>query len=177
MKDAPKIDWPDIVKRHGPLVWRTALAILGNQADVADCFQETFTAALSVTDESHVRHWPAFLQRIATRRALDMIRQRIRDRMRHDSPEELGMIATTDAGPLQHTEANELAARLRRALGRLPQHQSEVYCLRYLSDLSYEEIAAQLGISTDSVGVTLHRARARLQELLESASEVNHDQT
>ncbi len=174
MQDASRIDWPDIVRRYGPLVWRTALGILNNQADAADCFQETFTSLLSLTNEAEIRHWPALLKRIATTRALDILRCRVRDRKRQDSLEDLGTVATHDPSPRQHAEADELAERLRCALARLPQPQSEIYCLRYLSDLSYEEIATQLGISAESVGVTLHRARTRLRELLESASEVKH---
>jgi len=168
------IDWPTILRIHGPTVWRTALAILNNEPDAADCFQETFQSALAASQKHPIRHWPAFLKRIATARALDMLRKRIRHR-KHESHEEPTMLAATGPTPPQHAESQELAARLRRALSRLPTLQSEIYCLRHLSDLTYEQIATELSISTDSVGVNLHRARTRLRELLESASEVNHD--
>ena len=44
--------------------------------------------------------------------------------------------------------------------------QAEVFCLFYLEGWSYPEIATHLAISTDVVGVWLHRARHRLRELL-----------
>ena len=60
--------------------------------------------------------------------------------------------------------------RLRAALCDLSPQQAAVFCLRWLSELSYEEIASELELSVDAVGVTLHRARARLQELLAPAT-------
>ena len=160
------IHWPDVVRVHGPTVWRTALAILNNEADAADCFQETFQAAVTASAKRPVRFWPAFLKRIATARALDMLRRRISGRKRYESSDDLSAIAAGGPGPVQCAESRELAERLRRALGRLPELQSEIYCLRHLSELSYEEIASELGVSVDAVGVNLHRASARLRELL-----------
>ena len=44
------LDWPAIVREHGPLVWRTALRILGDDSEAADCYQETFISALRPRD-------------------------------------------------------------------------------------------------------------------------------
>jgi RNA polymerase sigma-70 factor (ECF subfamily) len=71
--------------------------------------------------------------------------------------------------PAQQLETDELAARLRKAIAQLPQQHAEVFCLRYLNGMSYRLIAKQLGIKTSAAGVSLHRARARLRMLLESA--------
>ena len=73
-------DWRNIVSRHGPAVWRTAYRLLGAHADAADCFQEAFLAALQMSRRQRVRSWPALLQTLTTRRALDELRRRIRRR-------------------------------------------------------------------------------------------------
>ena len=39
-------DWEHVVRTHGPLVWQTAWRLLGQEADAADCFQETFVSAM-----------------------------------------------------------------------------------------------------------------------------------
>jgi len=70
------------------------------------------------------------------------------------------------AGPVENAEAVELASCLRLALARLPQQEAEVFYLRCLEDMTYQEIAAHLGLEVNAVGVALHRARARLRELL-----------
>ena len=58
-------------------------------------------------------------------------------------------------------------ASVRAALVRLPKQQAEVVCLRWLDELTYQEIGDQLGLAPGAVGVLLHRARKRLQRQLD----------
>ena len=53
------------------------------------------------------------------------------------------------------------------ALARLPERQRAAVILHYYADRSLSEIAQVLGISRATVGVHLHRGRARLKDLLE----------
>ena len=63
-------------------------------------------------------------------------------------------------------QAAELAERLQQALGQLTPREASVFCLRSLEGLSYKEIAVQLDLTTNSVGVLIHKARKRLRDLL-----------
>jgi RNA polymerase sigma-70 factor (ECF subfamily) len=158
-------DWDDILRREGPAVWRTAYRVLGNQADAEDCFQETFLAAVQVARREPVQSWSALLQRLATARAVDRLRQRCR-RGGHAEVADWDAVPGPAPLPSQGAEERELTERLREALARIPARQAEVFCLHCLEGWSYQEIARQLGVSTDAVGVLLHRARQRLRELL-----------
>lgn len=166
------IDWQAISLQHSPLVWRTVTRLLGHGgADAADCFQETFLAALDFSRRQEVRNWPGLLQRLATARALDQLRRRRRERSRtsdngHGFRPEVDQLYSRNLGPESLAQNAELMERLREALAELSAQQSEVFCLRYLNELSYEEIAGELRISVDSVGVNLHRARRHLRERL-----------
>ena len=75
-------DWQTIVTEYGPLVWRTAYRLLANHADAADCFQETFLAALELSRRQPVRNMSGLLVRLATTRAIDRLRQRGRQEHR-----------------------------------------------------------------------------------------------
>lgn len=168
------VDWQVIVKQHGPIVWQTAYRLLGNYADTADCFQETFICAVQIWRRQRVRNFAALLYRLATARAIDQLRQR--GRRSHADTEPIPAKAGTWANvpsrnpdPVQRLETEELAVKLRNAIAQLPQQQAEVFCLRYLNDMSYRLIAKQLGIKTSTAGVALHRARASLRMLLEKA--------
>jgi len=44
------IDWDELMRREGSAVWRTACRLLRNQADADECFQETFLAALELSN-------------------------------------------------------------------------------------------------------------------------------
>jgi RNA polymerase sigma-70 factor, ECF subfamily len=160
------VDWKTIVDQYGPLVWSTAYRLLGNHADAADCFQDAFLAAVRLAGEGPVHDWPAMLRHLTTARALDLLRARYRQRNCLDAAADADCQVSPEAGPEQQAEAAELADRLRLALAQLPSQQAEVFCLACLDQLTYDEVGERLGLTTNSVGVLLHRARGRLQELL-----------
>jgi len=160
-------DWPKIVSEQGPLVWRTAYRLLGNHADTADCFQETFLAALEVSRRQPVRNVTGLLVRLATSRAIDRLRQR----SRRERPMGSGTAAETCAAgdPADQAQDQELVGQLRAAIGQLPEQEAKVFCLRYLNELSYRQIARELSIGINAVGVALFRAKAKLREALDAA--------
>jgi RNA polymerase sigma-70 factor (ECF subfamily) len=159
------IDWDDLMGREGPAVWRTVYRLVRNQADADECFQETFLAALEVSNRQPVRNWPALLQRLATSRAIDRIRKRLR-RRRREEVTDLALAEGDEDDPSENAEAAELAGALRWAIAQLPARQAEVFCLHQLGNWSYQQIADQLGITVNAAGVMLHRTRQKLQELL-----------
>jgi RNA polymerase sigma-70 factor (ECF subfamily) len=57
--------------------------------------------------------------------------------------------------------------RVRGALALLPERQRLVLFLHYFAELDYLTIASALGISSGTVGATLHSARATMRQLLE----------
>jgi RNA polymerase sigma-70 factor (ECF subfamily) len=159
------IDWDELMRREGSAVWRTAYRLLRNQADADECFQETFLAALELSNRQPVRNWPALLRRLATSRAIDRVRKRLR-RRRWEAFAHVARAEAVQADPSQLAESSELADALRWALAQLPSRQAEVFWLHELGDWSYQQIADELGISVNAVGVILHRTRLKLQELL-----------
>ena len=161
------IDWQAIIEEHGPAVWQTAYRLLGNHADAADCFQETLVSALNVSRRQRVRSFSALLTRLATARAIDQLRRRFRRSDCSRSPDDASAVKDEAPCPAEQAQQRELADRVRRLLHQLPAQEAEAFCLRYLNDMSYQEIAGALGISTNAAGVLLHRAKARLRELFE----------
>jgi RNA polymerase sigma-70 factor (ECF subfamily) len=159
-------DWPEVVRRHGPLVWRTAYRLLAHHADAADCFQRTFLAAVELARSEPVRNWPAALRRLATARALDQLRQRIRHRGRFDPSPDGRDEPGRSPDPVDAVSGGELAAALRRALADIDPRQAEVFCLVALDGLSYPEAGELLGLTANHVGVLLSRAKAGLREKL-----------
>jgi RNA polymerase sigma-70 factor (ECF subfamily) len=161
-------DWSEIVGQYGPLVWRIAFRLLHHEADAADCFQRTFMSAVEMARTEKIKSWPAILQRLATARALEQLRQRCRQASRFAAlPPEPGPDHKAH-DPLNRASAGELAETLRQALTVIDQQQAEVFCLACLEDWSYQNIADHLGITVNHVGVLLNRARTALRERLKS---------
>ena len=161
------IDWQTIVKKHGPAVWQTAYKLLGNHTDAADCFQETFICALEVSRRQRVRNFSALLVRLATTRAIDQLRQRFRHSKVRSDAADLTAAPSTNPDPVQEAQKQELVVRLRGSLSQLPPQEAQVFCLRCLNDMSYRQIAKELGIKSKTAGVLLHRARMKLRDFLE----------
>lgn len=171
-------DWQAIVGEYGSLVWQTAYRLLGNRTDAADCFQETFLAALDVSRRQDVRNLPGLLVRLATTRAIDRLRQRSRQDRRETGAYDCEPVAE-DAGPPDAVQRQEITGQLREAIAQLPSQEARIFCLRYLNDMSYRQIARELDIGINVVGVSLHRARARLRKALGAVQvedEVSHDE-
>jgi len=158
--------WPQIVRQHTALVWGTVYRLLNHDADAADCFQEVFVSAWQLSRRQTVSNWPGLLHRLATARALDQLRRRFRERSREQESDFSSEIPSMGEAPSAQAEAAELAAMLARALAELPEQQGVVFSLRHLSGLSYEEIAGELAITVNAVGVALHKATARLRQAL-----------
>lgn len=163
-------DWREILSRDGPAAWRTSYRLLGNRADADECFQEACLAALEVSRREEVHNWQGLLQRLAVARSVDRLRVRKRARLQ-TSAADLQQVKDSSSPSSQDVEDAELASELRRALGRIPPRQAEAFCLHYVEDCSYQEIAQSLRISTDAVGVLIHRARKQLRELLAESHE------
>lgn len=156
-------DWPDIVREHGPLVWRTAFRLLNHEADAADCLQRAFVSALERSRAEPIHNWPGLLKHLATARAIECLRRRERDSNRMTAMPENPL---PDAKALQPHQAAELAGHLRQALADLDVRQATVFALARLEGLTYQEISAQVGVTVNHVGVLLNRATSILRERL-----------
>lgn len=71
--------------------------------------------------------------------------------------------AVTSPDGIESSESHLLIFGL---VDRLPEKQREIFHLREVEEMSYEEIATHMDISLDQVKVNLHRARKTLREKL-----------
>jgi RNA polymerase sigma-70 factor, ECF subfamily len=159
-------DWSQILETHGRIVWKTVNRFIDDDADAADCFQETFLAALEFSLKNPIRNWPGLLKRLATANALGRLRKRMRKSIPSEVPGDPAEVADSARHPPAVAEGHELFARLREGLAALPPEQAEACCLRFLEGLSYAEIAEELNVTVNHVGVLLHRAKAALRQSL-----------
>ena len=159
-------DWDLVVREYGPVVWATAWRLLAREADAADCFQNTFVSAVELETAEPIRNWPAVLKRLATARALELLRTRYRAAARSHSLPDEAPLDPTALDPLRAASGVELADALRAALTELDPVQAEVFCLICLEGLPNADAAGVLGITPNHAGVLLHRARTALRSRL-----------
>lgn len=160
------VDWASILAEHGSRVWRTVYRLLDHDADALDCYQETFLAALRVAEPGAIADWPSFLVSLATRRAMDRLRQRYRSRARFVAIDTIPEPSSEAEDPLRQAQASELMDRVRRGMAELPAKQAEVFWLSCIEGLSHPEIGRRMQLPPAEIRVLLHRARAGLAALL-----------
>ena len=160
-----KHDWSEIVNCHVALVVGSVRRIVGNDRDAEDIVQDVFMEAYQASRKTAIRNWAGFLRRLATRRAIDRLRTRGAGQLGVPTTE-VAEVTDTSPQPYQNAVAHELAQRLRSAITLLPRSQADVFSMRCFEEMTYDQIADALGMSSNAVGLALHKARRRLQALL-----------
>jgi RNA polymerase sigma factor (sigma-70 family) len=158
--------WDEVVRTHADRVYRLAFRLSGNRADAEDLTQETFVRVFRSLAEYTPGTFEGWLHRITTNLFLDMVRRR--QRIRFDAlPDDVGdRLASREAGPEQVYEQMNLDPEIQAALDALPPDFRVAVVLCDLEQLSYEEIAATLGIKVGTVRSRIHRGRVLLREAL-----------
>lgn len=156
-------------------VYALARRMLADPDDAADATQEVFVrvmrSVLGFRGESSFGTW---LHRVTVNVCLTMLRKRTRARQAGLAPGTLpfGMpddampVAGDDASPDDRAVTTDLAARAEAALATLPEDARVVVVLRDIEGLSTAEVAKLLDVSETVVKVRLHRAHARLRNLV-----------
>jgi RNA polymerase sigma-70 factor (ECF subfamily) len=172
--DGEREAWSAFVARFGALVGSLARRMLqrrlgrAGEADVDEVAAEVFLALLR-RDRALLRRYD---DRFRVSTYLGVIcRTEVNRFLRRAGRQPLPLApeaaepAAAGPSPLERLAASEREAalgQLRAALADMPERDRLLLTLRYLEDLDYRTIAAAVGLSADSVGQLLHRAKRRL---------------
>ena len=159
--------WEDVVREHSARVYRLAFRLTGNQHDAEDLTQEVFIRVFRSLSTYTPGTFEGWLHRITTNLFLDMVRrrQRIRfDALGEDAAERL---SGREPAPDRLLADQQLDADVQSALDSLPPDFRAAVVLCDIEGLSYEEIAATLGVKLGTVRSRIHRGRAQLRAALE----------
>lgn len=163
----------ELMQCHYELTFRTVHAIVRHEQDARDLCQDVWLKVWQQLPRFRGdAKFTTWLHPIAVRRAVDHLRKRRRwfDRFlplgRPDDPDPDAPPAPEPADDQptapEQLEQAERSARFEALLDTLPPKQRAVLALREVSGLSYDEIAAALGIRRGTVMSRLHHARHRL---------------
>ena len=158
-----------LVTEYEKAVYAIAQRMTGNPEDAADMTQETFIKAYnSLSSFRGDSKFSVWLYRIANNVCLDFLRSKSRRptvslSAEDDDGEETQLdIADESQSPELLLESSLTRDAVRRGLDSLPPDYKQILLLREIQGLSYEEIAAALGIESGTVKSRIFRARKRL---------------
>jgi iodotyrosine deiodinase len=156
-----------LMRRNNARLYRAACGILHDEAEAEDVMQEAYVRAYEHLHEFEGRaRFSTWLTRIAVHEALARLRFRSRFESLDTTSKQRSDSTRPESSPEQQASDVEMGSLLRRALDKLPDDFRSVFVLRAGHGLSGAEAAERLGIPEETVKTRLHRARARLQEVL-----------
>jgi RNA polymerase sigma-70 factor (ECF subfamily) len=174
-----------LMRRHNQTLFRTARAILRDDAEAEEAVQETYLKAIraigSFRSDARLSTW---LVRIAVNESLARLRRTRRSAevitLAADAPDSEREIqdALDESTPTPEHEALRTEARriMEAKIDALPEVFRAVFVLRALEELSVEETSAVLGIPEATVRSRFFRARGQLRESLSRELDLALDQ-
>ena len=160
--------WEEIVRDNSARVYRLAYRLTGNKADAEDLTQETFIRVFRSLHSYRPGSFEGWLHRITTNLFLDGARKRSRNRVTPLGEGAEHLAASHEGHDLHRRfEYENFDPDVQAALDALPPKFRAAVVLCDIEGLSYEEIAATLGIKMGTVRSRIHRARAMLRDSLE----------
>lgn len=163
----------DIVNLYQHKLYQVCYRMLGNKQEAEDIAQEAFVRAyINLHTYDQKRKFSTWLYRIATNLCIDRIRKKKPDYYLDaevTGTEGLDMyshIASTDQLPDESVEQMELQDRIQYEISRLPDKYRSVIVLKYIEELSLQEISEILEIPLGTVKTRIHRGREALRKQL-----------
>ena len=154
--------------QHNQRVFRTAYRVTGSAADAEDVLQTVFLRVSRGREAAATaENTEAYFSRAAVNASLDLLRRRKRSKAdAFDDLEGEASVASFVAAKNPETdhEDRELRKLIREAVAKLGDTAGQMFALRYFEGYGNGEIAQMMNTSALVVGVTLHRARARLRK-------------
>lgn len=163
----------EIVELFRDKVFQICYRMLGNRHEAEDIAQEAFVRAyVNIHSFNQNRKFSTWLYRIATNLCIDRIRKKKPDYFLDaevagtDGLTLYSQIAADEKSPDAEVETMEIQDIVQREILRLPDKYRIVIVLRYIDELSLNEISEVLEMPLGTVKTRIHRAREALRKQL-----------
>jgi RNA polymerase sigma-70 factor (ECF subfamily) len=166
-----------LVTRHRKALFNFILRFVRDTAQAEDVTQETFLRLVKGADAyERQAKFTTWLYTIARNLCVDASRRgKHRKAASLDAPlgddenagSLLDLLPDGSAGVDRQAQSRELGLRLRQAIEALPDEQREIFLLREVADLQFNEIANVVGCPENTVKSRMRYALEKLREALE----------
>jgi len=148
-----------LVRRYQGPIFRLMLRFTRDESEASEMAQEAFVRAFEKLGAFDARHrFFTWLYTLSLNLARDHVRRTRREPFDRKAP--VTDHADSRGDPLASLEATKLLQELRK----LPPKYAEPLALRYIEDMSLEDVAQTLGLSMSGAKMRVHRALNLLRE-------------
>jgi RNA polymerase sigma-70 factor, ECF subfamily len=163
----------EVIELYKDKVFQICFRMLGNRHEAEDIAQEAFIRAyVNIHTFNQKRKFSTWLYRIATNLCIDRIRKKKPDYYLDaevtgtDGLTMYSQIAADGQLPEEEVEEMELQAEIQRQILKLPDKYRSVIVLKYIDELSLQEISEILDLPLGTVKTRIHRGREALRKQL-----------
>lgn len=156
--------WVKLVKRYEKSVYNYGIRMTSNREDALDLMQEIFTSVFRNLNTYRAEGtFKAWLFRIASYRCVEFYRRKKPTQALDDTPE----MECEASRPEVTLFISRDSQQLINAMAQLPLAQKAVVELKFFGQFTFDEIAEQLNVSSNTVKSRLYSALEKLKTLLE----------
>ena len=166
--------WEQVVRQNWRKVFNVAYKFVGKHDEAEDLAQDIFLKIFRALNTFDRRaNFQTWIISISRNLCIDHYRsvRKERQTIARDVDSSDLQPATSERGPYQVAEHQDLRAQLRQALETLPVTLRTAVVLRDLQELSYQEIADRLGLPEGTVKSRINRGRIELAHQLKRLQE------
>jgi len=165
--------YAEIVEIYKDKIFQICFRILGNRHEAEDIAQEAFLRAyININSFNIDLKFSSWLYRIATNLCIDRIRKKKPDYYLDaevagtDGLTMYSQIPADTRLPEDDVESLELRETIQREISKLPEKYRTVIVLKYIEELSLNEISEILDLPLGTVKTRIHRGREALRNQL-----------
>lgn len=170
-----RVAFAELVELYKDKIFHLANRMLHNRHEAEEIVQETFLRVytnLERYDEN--QKFSTWIYRIGTNLCIDRLRKRKAnyslDAEMNDGEgtDWYAMLPSNEDTPDDQVVLSETQTEIRKSIETLPEKYKAVVILRYLQDLSLQEISDVLAMPVTTIKTRLHRGREYLRKKLET---------
>jgi RNA polymerase sigma-70 factor, ECF subfamily len=146
----------------------TAYYVLGHREDAREAVQEAFVRCWRAREGTNgVADLDAWIFSVVLNAAKDLRRRRLVRAAEPLPPEDAMRATAKEPDPSAAIERRDSLERVRGAIHTLPEPEREVFLLRQNGELTFEAIAAAVGIPVGTAKTRMRTALRRLREAID----------
>ncbi len=163
-----KIAFGELIEKYQKQIYSLTYRLTNNADDAQDLAQEVFIKVYQVLSKyDKDRPFFPWLYRVATNVCYTELRRKPNGEVSLEKVIEVGsLIPISPEQPEEEYVQNETQELVQQALAALPENYRIPMVLRYLEELSYQEIADAMELPLTTIETRLYRGRILLQKKL-----------
>lgn len=164
----------ELVDLYQDKLYHMAYRMLSNRQEAEDVVQDTFLRVYKNLDRfDETLKFSTWIYRIATNLCIDRLRKRKQtysldaESQDYEGLDGYSMIPSDDRTPESELILSDTQRIIHQAMETLPPKYKSVMMLRYIQDLSLQEVGDILGMPVTTIKTRVHRGREFLRKKLE----------